>query len=261
MRMALGDIVHTTSLAKEFGVSERTIQLDMKDLALSYDIVSDKKGYYRLKETPKPIDKEMREIVKSLLYSLGIDTFPEFKEEIEDILGANSKKYLIFDTKSEKINNFSDFKLILQMLRWNYSIEIEYNGKKRTIHPFKIANLNNYWYLIAFELNSNKLKSFLLNKITFVKPLFSNMLNNNAIENEMRKKLNQNISPWINEDLKEMELIIYEPLNDTLKRKLPLNTELIKHNKDHSIIKLFYFDERDIMSLEKKTNLDKILIL
>lgn len=252
MRMALGDIVHTASLAKEYGVSERTIQLDMKELMLSYDIVSDKKGYYRLKEIPKPIDEEMKEIVKSLLYFLGVDSFVEFKDVIENILGVHNEKYLIFDSKKENIKNFSNFKLILQMLRWNYSLEIEYNDKKKVIHPFKIANLNGYWYLIALELNSNKLKSYLLNKITSLNSMFENMLANETLEKEIREKLKTHISPWINEDLKEVKLKIYPPFNEAIKRNVPINCEVLEKNKDYILIKLHYYSQEEALNFIKR---------
>jgi predicted DNA-binding transcriptional regulator YafY len=244
MKLATSQTIHTTSLAAEFEVSERTIQNDINDLKLAYDIVSDKKGYYRLKETPKPIDEEMKEIVKSLLCSLGLQTFPEFKNEITSILG-NDREYFVFDTESEKIEKFDDFKILLQMLKWNYSVEIEYNNKKRTVHPFKIANLHNYWYLFALDLQTNKLKSFLINKITSMRPIFDNLLANETIQKEIKEELSQNISPWISNEQKSVELEIYAPLNDTIQRKLPINTELIEHKENYSIIKLFYYDDRE----------------
>jgi len=244
LKMATGNTIHTTSLAKQFEVSERTIQNDINDLKLAYDIVSDKKGYYRLKEISNPINDEMKKIIQSLLCSLGLQTFPEFKNEIISILGSDME-YFIFDTESETINNFDDFKILLQMLKWNYSLEIEYNNKKRTIHPFKIANLNNYWYLFALDLQTNKLKSFLINKITSITPLFDNLLANETIKKEIEEKLSQNISPWINDEQKSVELEIYAPLNDTIQRKLPINTELIQHYENYSAIKLFYYDDRE----------------
>ena len=250
-RMAMGETVHTTSLAQEFDVTERTIQNDINELKLSADIVSDKKGYYRFKRIPKPIDEEMREIVKALLCSLSINTFPEFLSEIHSILGFENEHF-VFDTQSEPIENIYHFKTILMMINWNYSVEIDYKDKKRTVHPFKIANLNNYWYLIAYDLKECRLKSFLINKIKSVNPIYDNLFGNEKSENEIRKKLKIKISPWIKEESNEAEIIIYAPLNETLKRKMPLNTELIEHNEEYSIIKLHYYDEREAINFASK---------
>ena len=245
LKMALGESVHTATLAKEFGVSIRTIQNDINELKEVYEIISEKKGYYRLKEIPKMFDEEKINMVKLLLYSVGKSMFKEFEEEIKAILKVD-EEICIFDTHIEKIENLNDFKVIVQMLKWNYSIECEYKEKKRILHPFKIANLSGYWYLIAFDLKNNKLKSFLLNKIKNIKPAFENLLANDNLEHKIKSNL-KHISPWIKDTQKEVKLIIYHPLNETLKRALPHNTTLIKHSQDYSIIKFHYYDEREAL--------------
>ena len=112
-----------------------------------------------------PNENVMSKVIKSLkaFQNDGVEVTIDVKSDTYKML-----EQIYEETKDEFL------KMQLEHLPKNF----EYKEKKRILHPFKIANLSGYWYLIAFDLKNNKLKSFLLNKIkNIIKSMISTLHN------------------------------------------------------------------------------------
>jgi len=244
-RLLLGETLNTTKLAKQLDVSERTILNDIKVLQLAHEIISPKKGYYKLKEIPIFMQKEMRDIIENLIYSLSYHSFKDMQEEIKNLY---QKDFLIeFDTELEEIRDIELFKELLQSVKWNYSLEIVYENSKKTVHPLKIANYQYYWYLIAIDLIENRIKTFLINKIEALYMLYENLYGDTS-------KIKQNLkkTPWIKEEIKSVKLKIYPPYREPILRRLPINCEKLDETDEYVLIKLLYYTDEEALNFIKK---------
>ena len=244
-RLLLGETINTTKLAKQLEVSERTVLNDIKELQTIHEIISPKKGYYELKEIPSFMEKEIKELLEGLIYSIAYHSFKGFEEEIKNLY---KKELLVeFDTELEKINDIELFKQLLQSIKWNYSIKIAYENTKKTIHPLKIANYQYYWYLIAIDLLENKIKTFLINKIEALYMLYENLYGDTS-------KIKQNLkkTPWIKEEVKGVELKIYSPYMETILRRVPVNCEVLEKNDEFVFLKLYYYTDEEALNFIKR---------
>jgi len=244
-RLLLGEVINTSSLAKQFGVSDRTVLNDINELKLAHDIVSPKKGFYKLKKIPTFMISENRDILENLIFSLAYNSFVDFRDEIS-VMYKNELLF-DFDTEFENIKNLNDFKLLLQSLKWNYSLEINYENDTKTIHPLRIANYQYYWYLIAYDLRDEKIKTFLINKIQNLCMLYENLYGDVT---ELKKNLKK--TPWVKEEIRSVELKIYPPYKDSVSRRIPVNCELIDNNKKYATIRMFYYTEEEALNFIKK---------
>ena len=172
--------INTKELAKEFGVTIKTIQKDIKLLklgGLDEIIIEEKKksGTYVLKENSKPpaiISLEeyfSTSIINiSLLYPLIIKA-----DELEKLEEENRKKlietFVLLKPECKKIKKEKIHQLIRKIIT-KYPITITYKNRKGEtknydVHPYKLILLGNYWYLAAKDINENRIKLFQADKI------------------------------------------------------------------------------------------------
>lgn len=168
----------TPSLVERFGVSKKIIQTDFKDYILPLFV--DEKIYYDY--SSKTYKAKNNFLTKTLFssdelsiiailknkskdkysdedLSLKVDSlFLKFEDEL------TNKLYLT--SSIEKIDNFkNEIIQIKNAVESKSIIKCFYNDKNREIYPLKILNLEGFWYLIIFETNDNKIKTFHLNTI------------------------------------------------------------------------------------------------
>ena len=246
-RLLLGEVLNTTKLAKQLEVSERTILNDIKELQLAHKIISPKKGFYKLKDIPSFMKQEIQDIVKNLIYSLAFCSFGEFEKEIQDLYNKDNKEFLIdFDIEFEKIKDINIFKYLLHSIKWNYSIEIEYEDTKKIVHPFKIANYFCYWYLIGYDLKEDEIKAFFINKIGNVHMLYENLY-----ENALSiKKLDKD--RLIKTNLKSIKLKIYPPYLDLVTKRRHINCEIIEQNDKYILLRFYYYTKEQALEFIKR---------
>jgi len=155
-------------LAHLYGTSERTIQNDIKELSNIYNIISPSRGRYKLKETSPIIEKKFEEVYSKFIIKANYDIFYQFSnlvEKIEKKTGFKSTPFFEINVKLEELKNPKTLIVLMQSIEFDYTIEIEYKNQKLIIQPLKILNYDSIWHLIGFDLESNKMKSFLINKI------------------------------------------------------------------------------------------------
>ena len=245
-KMALGEIVCVDDLVKEFRVPKEIILNDLLELSNYYDIINYENECFALRTLPKIFSEEEKETVKVLLSALGKKCFSFFDHLIDEILNVHDE-WVDFDMDCEPIRDIESFKLILQMLRWDYTLSFVYKSRQREVHPIKIACLGGYWYLFGYDFEKKIIKSFLLNKIYNVLPLWENRLQDGDFSKKCRSSL-KHLSPWVSNSKKSVILKIKNPLNDLIKRKVPLNAELIAHKEEFSIIRYYYFEDIEAFS-------------
>ena len=150
-------------LAKEFSVTERTIQRDLN--RLSYLPIKKHDGYYTLeayclgKLSFKDIKQfatfsGVRELYPELSDALIVDTLNERTNKAMEVHGHT------YENLSDRVD---DFNAIASAIITFVQIQFLYKDKVRVVNPYKLNNINGIWYLVGVE--DGVLKNFSFSSI------------------------------------------------------------------------------------------------
>ena len=247
MRLFYGESVNTTDLARQFGVSTKTIQNDLKELMMTYEIVSEKKGTYRLAQSNRIIEQEYRDTLRALVYALATHAFRGFEKDIEVLLGRQQSGKIEFDTVFEAIEDIETFKLLLQMLRWDYSVEFEYDGAKKAVHPLKIVNRNGCWHLVGYDLECDRMDTYLVNRIENLSSFFENLLRSaESTTDPLSLALDET------EEMKKARIKIFASCNESVKKMLPRRCTVVEEQDDGIVVEYGYTTEKECFDFAKQ---------
>ena len=261
-RLNAGESLNVKALAEEFGVSLRTIQKDMNErLSSTYDIVYLGHGNYAFAQgyRIKGSDDEEEKIAISLMKSLQQSAIPDMSDYINTAL-STTKSYeemFLFDLDFEPIEDIGTFKVILQSIRWRVGVEFEYTKidgttKQVTVHPYRIANFKNYWYLVAYDLLDEKIKTYYLKRIERLHTLYENFISDETIEGELEEICSTIDSAWYGKGEFQAELHIRGDARFYLERHLPHHMKIIAQDEDHTTMSIEYNSQTELLSLVKR---------
>ncbi len=151
-------------------------------------------------------------LIISLLNNVTKDLNPKFYNKTLKLFRSLHKKasFAIFEQPS--LENIVDsheieFHLIKSAIENKKELSFKYYKKKeKLVHPLKIANLEHYWYLIAYDLNENGLRTFYFKEISEINVIEKDF---NIEEYKFIDKLNNAINAFFRVDEKinvELEL-------------------------------------------------------
>lgn len=159
-----GKRLYVDMLAKEFSVTERTIQRDLN--RLSYLPIKKHDGYYTLeayclgKLSFKDIKQfatfsGVRELYPELSDALIVDTLNERTNKAMEVHGHT------YENLSDRVD---DFNAVASAIITFVQIQFLYKDKVRVVNPYKLNNINGIWYLVGVE--DGVLKNFSFSSIT-----------------------------------------------------------------------------------------------
>lgn len=175
-------------------------------------------------------------LIISLLNNVTKDLNPKFYEKTLKLFRGLHKKasFAIFEQAS--IENVIDsheveFHTIESAIENKKEISFKYYEKKdKLVHPLKIANLEQYWYLIAYDLNENGLRTFYFKEISEIDVKEKEF---NIDEYKFIDKLNNAINAFFKTDGKiDVELELSWNAYTVLKRKKLNSSQYIVWNKE-----------------------------
>jgi predicted DNA-binding transcriptional regulator YafY len=207
-RLNEGEALSVKELAKEFGVSERTIQRDFNERLVEYPL--EKKGKLWVMQHGYKIEK-IRDIEDELI----LDILEKFTESIGGDFYVKAHKLLSklknddFNPIYTKLNieditsKIDDVKIIEDAIKNCRKIKVTYNSYKLKISPLKIVNYEGFWYLIALDKNLVKKYYFKnLSQITILDESFS-------YDEELQKRLENSLSIWFDTNEEPFEVRLY----------------------------------------------------
>ena len=261
-RLNAGETVNVKTLAEEFGVGIRTMQKDMNERLMStYNIVDLGHGNYAFAEgyRLKGTDDEEEKIAISLMKSLQHSAIPDMNDYINTALptAKNYEEMFLFDLDFESIENIGTFKVILKAIQWRVGLEFNYtktdgSTKEVTVHPYRIANFKNYWYLIAYDLLDEKIKAYYLKKIDRLHTLYENFIANKATEKELVQLCSRIDSAWYSDGESQAILCVRGDARFYLERHLPHHMKIIEQKEDYTTMSINYNSETEVLGLVKK---------
>ena len=239
----------TPSLVERFGVSKKIIQTDLKEYILPL-FVDDKIYYdyssktYKAKNNflTKTLFSSDELAIISILKNKSKDKYSD--EDLSPKVDSLFLKFedeltnKLYQTSSiEKIDNFkNEIIQIKNAIESKSIIKCFYNDKNREIYPLKILNLEGFWYLIIYEPNDNKIKTFHLNTVKNIEVLNTHFL----FDEEKINSFDNAISAY------------YKPNNESILIQLFIDKEVSRYflrkplNKTQRILKTYDDESCDV---------------
>jgi len=222
-KLQAGEIVNVKDLANEFGVGVRTIQKDMNErLNGIYDIEYLGEGNYHIKADHrfKGASDEEESIAISLMKALQHSAIPELNDYIE--VGVE-----FVYTKAD--------------------------GSSKTVlaDPYRLANIQNYWYLVAYDPSVEIIKTYYLKNISELRMLYENFTADKKIEEEINKVCSSMDSVWWNGERQQCKLKVSGIAKYYIERDVPETMEVLETHEEHLIVRMYYHNEIELFSYVK----------
>lgn len=237
-------VICAKELAKEFGVSLRTLRRDVENMGVEYSYKQDKiyfHGRYTTKENEETSMAFL--LLKSFAYSMGGATKGQMLsllESLESKSQRNRTEIFFTRTNLEEITLETESIVLLQnAIRKHFIISFKFlqelKGDKirtqREVLPLKILNFNGEWYLLGLE--SGVMKKFYLNNIADIKEVRQG----ESVSEEVLGRLDNALNAWFVPEEKPfmVRLWVDSKVAKYFKRKNISPNQHLDENKDGSL--------------------------
>jgi len=260
-KLQAGETVNVKDLADEFGVGVRTIQKDMNErLNDIYEIEYLGEGNYRLKEEHrfKGASDEEESIAISLMKALQHSAIPELNDYIDAALptSSNYDRIFTFGMHFETIADVEAFKILIKAIKWKVGVEFVYtkadgSSKMVLVDPYRLANFQNYWYLVAYDPSVEIIKTYYLKNISELRMLYENFTADEKIEKEINLICNSMDSVWWNGEQQQCTLKVSGIAKYYIERDVPDTMEVLETHEEYLIVRMYYHNEIELFSYVK----------
>lgn len=266
-RLYNGEELSISEIAEDYNVSIRTIQRDLS-LRLEPNFPLIKKGTkwkmedgHRLGRTNIQSEQIVLDIMENMSQSLGTTIFNKSKSLLTKLKNDEESVFytkLLFEDMSKR---FSDLELLETAIKKDHIISFMHDSKQKELQPYKILNLDGYWYLCGINIKTNRLTNIKISKISLLKITEQKFKKKQDIEEKVKCAINGNFKPY--RKLQEVELLIEDDPNKILK-KIPISPTLKvidRSDKEGWIqITLQVTDLNEIVPFIKK-NIPRVFVL
>ena len=259
-RLNDGEALSVTELAKEFNVSERTIQRDFNERLVSFPVYQDKKRWkmqegFKLEKSTSIEDTVVLDIMEKLIEGAG----RTFSVKAERLLSKiKNQSFNPFYTKLDMEDIGDKLKEVQQLegaIKNRQQIQCVYDfgdfSKTIDLKPLKIANYEGFWYLIALDARNDVLKKYYLKNIKQI-TIKDEVFSTNA---ELDELLENAISVWFNEGVEpyRVTLEFSEVIAKYFKRKPLSRTQRIEEMREDGsmVVSVEVTDDMEIIPLVK----------
>lgn len=246
-QLSKGMELSTPAMVESFGVTKKIVQTDFKEYVLPF--FKDKTIYYDY--SSKTYKSNSNFLSKTFLNAQELAIIAILKNKSQDKYSDEDlaqKVEFLFErfedelsnklyqkSSVEKIDNFKDEIIqIKNAIETKNIVNCTYNNKKREIYPLSILNLEGFWYLIIYEPEDKRIKTFHLNTIKNIEILYKHY----KFDKEIVKTFDNAITAYYKPENKPItvELFIDAIVSRYFLRK-PLNSSqrVIKQYDDGSL--------------------------
>ena len=237
-----GERLTQSELAKEFGVSLRTVQRDLNRLSY-FPIEKNRDGTLQFIEgfsLKRTSFEEMEMLLMYLSLSLVVDISPKFSKSahslVSKLLVPNfSTPYLIKHDPYESIDmDSSQMNEIEFAINNKRIIHIKMHDSSHKVEPYKIVSFDEIWYLFAKELNTEKIKTFFISDITHIETTQKTFTLHRSVDSILENVHTACFEDGVQFDVK---IKVMQPIAHFFKRKKHLaSQETIEEYDDGSML-------------------------
>jgi predicted DNA-binding transcriptional regulator YafY len=230
-------------LCQEYGVGIRTLQKDVKELNLIFnDAIIKKDGFYRFKDDFSiknlPLKTDELKVLHSVLSIFDKENyFGEIGEYLKErLLNENLNNPYYIKQKIEDIAVYEEIhKTLANAIEKSYIVNILYCDEKIKVEPYKLANFDGFWYLLAKDFEKNKLRTYMLSKIGNVEITYEKyIVKKERIEFLLKNHVQ---SSWFEDGISfEVKVKIYANIADYFKQKKFIKSQKILNEYENGDI-------------------------
>ncbi len=258
-RLNNGEALSVKELAKDFNVSERTIQRDFNQRLITLYPIYQEKRLWRMQEGFKLEKQNSSEddlvlgILDKLVEGMGVSFSAKAKNLLSKIHNAQENPIYAKSAMEDISQNLKEIEQLKEHIKKKEVINCVYTkdgdtAKKRTLKPLKIVTFEGFWYLVALD-EKNEIRKYYLKNVRNIQSTQEYFESDIAI-NEM---LENSLSIWFHSDREPFEVILLADakIAKYYKRK-PLPTQVLDANTDGSVtLTLKVTNEIEVMSIVK----------
>lgn len=177
-RLFMGETLSVRQLAQEFGVSERTVQRDLRE-RLRYIDTEYIDGHVSLRDARGPF-RTNSDIIRFAQITRVAHYFPALDPKLLSVLLDNGQDSpcIIWNAPPRQAPAlFGGFQVIIQAIISNRRIHFLHHGHHQSaVAPYRLICLEGEWYLVA--LSKERIQVFTLSAITDVVMTISSFAQN-----------------------------------------------------------------------------------
>ena len=250
-----GEMLSTSELAEKVGCTVRTIQTDIKPHVEQGVLQKSGHKYFMPKEMRSDEIIKQAEMNTSMMDALLSKVFPSLETSHLFAQHPKNAHCFYFDFVLEEICSESLVANIVVALSQHIAVTFDYSTKdgvkqEKTVYPLKIANFDGNWYLIAYDLVVDKLKTYHLKEMYDLEVEQDDYLGSKR--KELEKEADLIHSPWYNKSPKEVTLRVTDIAIEYIKRKPSPNMTIAKETEDTLVLKMTYYNSKEVMQFVKK---------
>lgn len=258
-----GERVRPPELAQEFGVTVRTIQKDLFERLAQLPIERQEDGsyllttQYRLATGPRTDET----IVLELLASLVGQVHPDYRNTIKRILRGQplARQNFHIELGFEDLEGHLDtFYLLKKALDYRQSLQFRYTTKHGKTgdyraDPYRLANFDGFWYLMARDCADSKLKTYYLKSMENVRVSQSTYSIDQATEKAIQDIYGTTLSNvWFRTDRYHVTLKAKGDAMRYISRNPAKNMEILEEHSSHLLLRMTYHRDLEVLSFVKR---------
>lgn len=212
-RLHDGEALSVKELAKEFNISERTVQRDFNERLSSFPIYQEQKKWkmqkgYKLEKVQSIEDEIVLDILEKITEGIG-GRFSIKAHKLLSKIKNEDFNPIYAKLNIEDISDlFKDLEILESAIKEQKEIECYYDNEKSplyktTLQPLKIANYEGFWYLIA--LQKGDLKKYYLKNISH--PVLSDKSFKKDLD--LDRLLKNSLSIWFRRSVEPYEVKLF----------------------------------------------------
>jgi len=257
--LQLGGRYTTLELSEKFSLSTRTIQSYLKLLKEKYGLKKEKKLYFFPDNYRHIKDDERVQMSTALMISLYKNAIPIVQKSVLQNFKNIPKETdaFLFDIDFQEILNETYFNQVTHAIIEQKAIHFQYtNTKKKTalknVYPLKITNTLSYWYLMGYDLEQDKVKTYYFNNIEdLVVSKDESYLSTEQLTMLLQKS-KEMTSPWYNDNIKNVQLRISGDAIVYMNRKSSTAFRIIKKSTTSMLVEMKYYNDVEVLTFVKK---------
>lgn len=229
--------VRMCDLAREFGVSTKTLQRDFKELQ---NLGAHKVGQLVCLDTARAKDelKSDERVVLGILASLAQNHGAQFYLKAQPLLAKLTQQleqpiFVAPQSESLDSDDLVHFDFIQNLITQRQELGFSYQGRDYEVKPFKLAHFDGLWYMLGLDSRANDVfKKFYFKDMKNLRSLQRRF----ALDEKLERGLRNAHNVWFNLDSKILvQLLIHKKIAKYFKRR-NLNGGKLYEERDGSVI-------------------------
>ena len=253
-----GDRYTTKELGERFNTTQRSVQNYVKILKETSGLQKEGRYYFFPDEFRNVDIHERVQMSTSLMIALYKQAIPELKESVLSNFKSLPKEHnaFLFDINFEEIENENLFNQIVNAIIESKALSFHYVnkeniGSKKNVYPLRITNMLGYWYLLGYDLESEKIKSFYIKYISDLSSFDESFLSE-SIMKELLQNTSGIVSPWFCEEEKSVLLKVTGAAMLYIKRKNDCMLSVVEEDESYLMMRMKYYNDTEVLIFVKK---------